>query len=237
MTWRGTQRHVANLVERDFVLENQGRAVPGVLWGPAGSAANRLVLLGHGGTVHKKADYVRLVAMGLAGFGIASMAIDGPGHGDRPGATGSTAFTEAKFASAWESDGGTDAMVSDWIAALDFIEAEQGARSVGWWGLSMGTMMGLPVIAQESRLKVAVLGLMGIRGPNGVDLLRLAPEVSCPVRFLLQLDDEVVPKVAVRALFDAIGSEDKALYANPGRHAGVPVAESLATLKFLDERL
>ena len=40
-------------------------------------------LLGHGGTTHKKADYIMVVAGLLAGKGIASLAIDGPGHGDR----------------------------------------------------------------------------------------------------------------------------------------------------------
>ncbi len=211
--------------------------VPGVLWGPGGGEARRLVLLGHGGTVHKKADYIRLAAMGLAGFGIATMAIDGPGHGQRPGATGASAFTAERFSAAWNSDGGTAGMVSDWIAALDFIEREEGARATGWWGLSMGTMMGVPVIAAEPRIRAAVLGLMGDWGPNADDLLRLAPDVSCPVRFLLQLDDEVVPPESVRRLFEQLGSDEKTLHANAGSHAAVPIPESLASLQFLNDRV
>ena len=237
VSWTGSERQVANLVERDFTITNDGRQVPGVSWMGSRSTPNRLVLLGHGGTVDKKADYIRMVAMGLAGYGIASVAIDGPGHGDRPGATASTAFTPERFASAWESDGGTSGIVSDWSAALDFIEAEHGARSTGWWGLSMGTMMGIPVIANEPRIDAAVLGLMGNWGPNGDDLARLAPKVACPVRYLLQLDDEIVPPESVRSLYEAIGSNQKSLHENPGAHASVPLAESMATVTFLHQQL
>ncbi len=237
MSWNRPEKRVANLLERSFVLDEAGRAVPGVAWSPATGVANRLVLLGHGGTLHKKAEYIRLLAMGLAGYGIASMAIDGPGHGERPAASGSTAFTPEKFTAAWESDGGTEGIVSDWIAALDYLESEDGARPTGWWGLSMGTMMGIPVIAREPRISAAVLGLMGVWGPNAEDLLRLAPEVHCPVRFLLQLDDEVVPGDAVRTLFAAVGANEKTLRENPGSHTGVPMLESLATLAFLNDHV
>ena len=48
-------------------------------------------------------------------------------------------------------------MLSDWHDALDFIENELGARLTGWWGLSMGIVMGLPVSATDSRIKVALL--------------------------------------------------------------------------------
>ena len=237
VSWIGSERQVANLSERDFVVTNEGREVPGVAWGPWNASAEKVVLLGHGGTVHIKADYIRMAAIGLAGSGIASIAIDGPGHGDRPGATGASAFTAERFASAWNSDGGTDGIVSDWRAALNFIEAEDGARPAGWWGLSMGTMVGIPVVANEPRISAAVLGLMGNWGPNASDLMRLAPQVTCPVHYLLQLDDEVVSPDSVRTLYEAIGSSQKSLHENAGSHAAVPITESLATLQFLSMHL
>ena len=97
--------------------------------------------------------------------------------------------------------GGTAGVIEDWKIALDFIESEKGTRPTGWWGLSMGTMMGLPVCASESRIKVALLGLMGTWGPNKQDLIECAPKLSCPVRFLVQWDDEVVPRDDCIALF------------------------------------
>ena len=195
--------------ERGFMLEVDDRTVPGVYWTPTEGAADRLVLLGHGGTTHKKADYIEDVAVGLVGAGMAAMAIDGPGHGDR-----SIDVPESdpdRFEKLWDGGGGTDGVVADWAAALDFVEAEEGARPTGWWGLSMGTMMGLPVAATDRRIQVAVLGLMGTWGPNGDDLANLAADVTCPLRFLVQWDDEIVPRDSCLDLFGALGSTRKTL--------------------------
>ena len=80
--------------------------------------------------------------------------------GARPSRTGRR---PAEFDEAWIAGGGTASAISDWRLALDFIETEIGARPTGWWGLSMGTMMGLPVVASDDRIRCAVLGLMGAR--------------------------------------------------------------------------
>ena len=113
-------------------------------------------------------------------------------------------------------------MIADWAAALDFIEAEEGARPTGWWGLSMGTMMGLPVTASDKRIKVALLGLMGNWGPNADDLVRLAPQVNCPVRFLLQWDDEIVPLDAGTRAVRQAGHQRQ----NVARKPGYPCRDS-----------
>jgi hypothetical protein len=164
-----------------------------------------------------------------------AVAIDGPGHGDR-------AFPDIEpqldfFAEAWNRGGGTEGIVADWQATLDFIEAEHRPRPTGWWGLSMGTMMGLPVTVVESRISVAVLGLMGGWGPNGDDLIRLAPKLDTPLRFLVQWDDEIVPRDACLELFTALGSARKTLHANPGAHSAVPTVEVIASLDYLDRYL
>ena len=71
-----------DVVERNFTLGE----VTGVLWSPAsGSDHAPLVLMGHGGGLHKKTP--ALVARAhhyvtTCGFTVA--AIDAPGHGDRP---------------------------------------------------------------------------------------------------------------------------------------------------------
>ena len=101
----------------------------------------------------------------------------------------------------------------------------------------MGTMMGLPVTASDKRIKVALLGLMGVWGPNADDLIRLAPQVLCPVRYLLQWDDEIVPLQAGLELFDKLGTTYKTLHVNPGAHAAVPSFEFSDTVDYLDRRL
>jgi pimeloyl-ACP methyl ester carboxylesterase len=205
-----------------------------VYWAPHGGS-ERLVLLGHGGTSHRKAEYIQEIARLLAARGIASMAIDGPGHGER--AHSSKSQAPAPFAELWTAGGGTAAVLADWCGALDFIEGEHGRRPTGWWGLSMGTMMGLPVTATDPRIRVALLGLMGTWGPNADDLVRLAPQVSCPVRFLMQWDDEIVPRDKCLALFDLLGTPKKTLHVNPGRHASVPRFEIEASAAYLDKYL
>ena len=61
--------------------------------------------------------------------------------------------------------------------------------------------------------------------------------MRCPVLFLVQWDDELVPPESALALFSAIGSEDKQLHANPGPHQGVPGREFDAAERFLAEHL
>src|SRR5258708_37267592 len=76
---RGASKGV---VERAFTLGD----TPGVLWTPAvGSERAPLVLVGHGGGQHKRAPGVVARAHRFAsGCGFAAVAIDMPGHGDRP---------------------------------------------------------------------------------------------------------------------------------------------------------
>ena len=234
MSWKGGEKSAGEVGERNFSLVVAGHEVPGVYWSPAGGA-ERLVMIGHGGTTHKRVKYVVEVAHLLCACGIAAMAIDGPGHGDRRDFEWSG--DSGEFDRAWKEGGGTDTVLTDWRAALDFIEAEFGARPTGWWGLSMGTMMGLPVAATDNRVKVALLGLMGSWGPNGEALMRLAPQVTCPVRFLLQWDDEIVPRDTCLRLFDKLGTAKKTLHANPGLHQAVPKFEIASSVDYLDQIL
>ena len=236
MAWNADSTTVGPVDERYFTLQSHGREVPGIYWSPTGQAADKVVLLGHGGSANKKVDYIELIAHGLCGLGIAAFAIDGPGHGDRPGAERFAAGV-VDFKERWESDGGTGGIVADWRTALDFVEQEHGQRPTGYLGLSMGTMMGLPVCVADDRISVAVLGLMGTWGPNRADLARLAPELSIPVRFLVQWDDEVVPREQCLELFDALGTAKKSLHAHPGAHSAVPTFAVQDAVGFLAGRL
>ena len=234
MAWSGDTQQDGNLTEREFLIEVEGRSVPGVYWAPKDRDCDRLVLLGHGGTAHKQIEYIQQMAFAFAQKGIATMAIDGPGHGAR--ATQDFSAPDS-FVKAWHEGGGTEGIIQDWQGALDFIESELGSRPTGWWGLSMGTMMGLPVCATEPRIKVALLGLMGTWGPNQEDLAKLAPNLNCPVRFLIQWDDEVVLRNTCLELFGLIASAKKTLHANPGAHSAVPQFENKASVEYLDKYL
>jgi fermentation-respiration switch protein FrsA (DUF1100 family) len=52
------------------------------------------------------------------------------------------------------------------------------------------------------------------------------------VEFLVQWDDERVPREQSLALFDALGSADKTLHASPGKHGDLPRSEADSSLRF-----
>src|SRR4029077_10493258 len=106
---------------------------------------------------------------------------------------------------------------------------------LGYWGMSMGTGIGLRFVAAEPRVKAAVLGLAGLgTGMGGADFEAAARSLRVPILFLFQWDDELIARDAGLALFDAIGSTDKTMHVNPGGHVQVPVFENdLAEMFFV----
>src|SRR6266853_1064974 len=60
---------------------------------------------------------------------------------------------------------------------------------VGFWGVSLGSAIGVPLVAAEPRITAAVFGLAGHE-----TLAEAAARVTVPVEFLLQRDDELVPR-------------------------------------------
>jgi len=229
--------------ERDFVVTRGDRSIPGVLWTAADDDQPRpVVLLGHGASGSKREDYIVALARGLVRHqGLSAFAIDGPVHGDRRTDGGAVAgLPFADFAQRWSSDPGLiDDMVGDWRAALDDVQKlpEVTEGPCGYWGLSMGTIFGLPVVAAEPRVAVAVLGLMGIAGPTKDRFAIDAPAVACPLLFLVQWHDELFPRALAFALFEALGSTDKRMHVSPGMHAEVPAEEFEASSKILASHL
>ncbi len=98
---------------------------------------------------------------------------------------------------------------------------------MGFWGVSMGSAIGMPFVAAEPRIGAAVFGLAGHEA-----LAEVAAQVTVPVEFLLQWDDELVPRDSALALFGALASQEKTLHANPGRHIDVPAFEVASSERF-----
>lgn len=205
--------------------------VPGVLWTPPGPPTDRpLVLLVHGGGQHKEAPGVLARALRYAGrLGWAAAAIDAPGCGDRPrqaqdgpffaGLRDKLAAGEPVTAElAGFNAERTAQAVPEWRATLDALQQAGHVGPVGLWGLSMGGAIGIPLVAAERRVGAAVLGTVA---PHQ-QLTEAAARISVPVEYLVQWDDEFVPRAASLALFEALGSPDKSLHAYPGPHQAVP---------------
>src|ERR1700733_9707686 len=79
------ERSAEGVTRRSFTLTVAGQTVPAAIWAPQGAKGPRpLVLMGHGGSQHKKTPGIRTRAAQYAQrLGYATLAIDAPGHGER----------------------------------------------------------------------------------------------------------------------------------------------------------
>lgn len=251
VTERGvTERRVTLKVDEE---------VPGIVWLPEGvEGARPTVVLGHGGVVHKRAPEVLGLARRLVRhLGYAAIALDAPGHGDRiidkeaaraqrralqarieqgPGAP-APQITDPAQAKEWARR--VSGHVKELSALLDDTEASGLTDGrLGYWGMSMGTGIGLNFVATDSRIKAAVLGLSGLGGGMGGTAFETnARSLRVPILFLLQWNDELVSRESGLKLFDAIGSEHKTLHVNPGGHTQVPVFENDSAELFFSRHL
>ena len=125
--------------------------------------------------------------------------------------------------------------VAEWKALLDELQEYEltAGGPYGYWGVSMGTAIGLPFVASEPRISAAVLGLLGLGGRFGSgEFEAAARSLEIPILFLFQWDDELMTRESGMALFDAIGSADKSMHVNPGGHVEMPLHERDAVEAF-----
>ena len=228
------------VLEREFTLGE----IPGVLWAP-GSAPAPLILSGHNGGLHKRLP--RLVARArhyAAQYGFAVAAIDAPGHGDRP-RSAADEQARADLRRAMEAGEPVDEIVDAFIVPL--VE-----RAVPEWQTTLAALLSLAEIGGPVGYEGGVIAI-GIRlavveprisaavffGGGFVPgtLLEAARQVTIPLQFLLQWDDEGMERQPVLDLFDAFGTKEKTLHANLGGHAGVPWFEVDDAARFFGRHL
>lgn len=248
------ERTEDGVTRRSFELVVAGETVPAVIWAPEGARGPRpLVLMGHGGSQHKKTPTLSARARQYAQkFGYAVLAIDAPGHGDRisrdeaetlardVGARvrgeAPAGFTPERMRQMGER---SKKAIPEWKAALD---AAQGfdfvgaGGPVGYWGVSMGTAIGVPFVAEEPRITAAVFGLAGLRA-GAADMEAAAGKITIPVEFVFQWEDAVAPREAGIALFNAFGSAEKTMHINPGGHMDIPPFEGASWERFFVRHL
>lgn len=230
-TLQFTSQALANgVLERDFTVGE----IPGVLWSRShGAPGTPLVLIGHGGGLHKKTPALAARARDyVSRYGLTVAAIDAPGHGARPRTEQDeqarhdirqavASGDSERFAAISTAYGAwlADRAVPEWQATLDALQRlpEIGADApVGYGGgISLGTAIGIPLTAVEPRISAAIFGGGFFVSERQLDAAR---RISVPVQFLLPWDDEHVDRQSALALFDAFGSAQKVLHANPGDH-------------------
>ena len=181
-----------------------------------------------------------------AGCGFNVAAIDATGHGGRP----RTAEDEQHIAVLRQAQAADEQLgpvvagihvdlaaraVPEWQATLDALQElpEIGSEGpIGFWGIMQGTGIGVPLTAVEPRITAAVFGCLGHES-----LTEAAAQITVPVEFLLQWDDEHVDRQSGLALFDAFASREKTLHANAGGHGDVPRFEADSATRFFARNL
>ena len=224
MRFTSEQRLDDGVLEREFTLGE----VPGVLWTP-GSAPAPLILSSHNGGLHKREP--RLVARALhsaAEYGFAVAAIDHPGHGDRTrSAVDEQARADLRRAMAAGEPVDeifesfivplVEKAVPEWQTTLDaLLTLPEIGGPVGYSGM---TAIGIRLAVVEPRISAAGFFAGGFV-PSA--LREEARQVTIPLLFLLQWDDDGNDRQLALDLFDAFGTREKTLHANLGGHAGTP---------------
>jgi len=226
LNWTEDAVNVGGVAERGFTVERNGHSIPGVLWYRAERSGRRpLVLMGHGGSAHKRNDRMVMLGRMLASdYGWCAAAIDGPAHGGRGPVT---TANDPAYRQMWQRPEIVQDMIDDWKSTLDALNTldQVDEARVGYWGVSMGTMFGLPYVASDARVRTAVLGKAGMTGSSvrrsGIDTYfkTFAPKVTIPVLFVMQWDDERFDRQGQLELFDQLRAHDKRLHAYPGQHS------------------
>ncbi|MFD9407069.1 dienelactone hydrolase family protein [Streptomyces sp. NPDC059989] len=224
MRFTSEQRLDDGVLEREFTLGE----IPGILWTP-GSAPAPLILIGHNGGLHKQEP--RLVARArhlAAEHGFAVAAIDHPGHGGRPRST-IDEQARADLRRAMAAGEPVDEIfesfivplvekaVPEWRTTLDaLLSLPEISGPVGYSGM---TAIGIRLAVVEPRIQAAGFFAGGYVPRAQREEAR---QVTVPLQFLLQWDDEGNPRQRALDLFDAFGTREKTLHANLGGHAGTP---------------
>lgn len=239
MRFISEQRLDDGVLEREFVLGE----IPGTLW-TSEVAPAPLVLMAHNNGL-PKAD-LRLVARAryTAARGYAVATIDAAGCGDRP-RSAADRQARADLRRAMQAGEPVDELlesfigplvdnaVPEWQTTLDVLhELPEIGGLVGYSG--GWAALGIRLAVVEPRIPAASF-FAGGYVPHAQR--EEARQVTVPLLFLLQWDDEGNPRQQALDLFDAFGSKEKTLHANLGGHTGTPWFELEDGCRFLDRHL
>lgn len=235
VTWNDTEDQRGASTREFRILRPGQRDITGAVWLPATLTPNAtLMCFGHGASGDRyQAPIPYLAERFVTEAGIPVLSVDGPVHGLRQVGDGA----RGAFFPEFQRDESISDMVEEWTCAIEVTQQlpEIGPGRLAYFGLSMGSIFGVPMVASRDDIVVATLGLLGIQSgfPHDKELLDAAAKIDCPVLFLMQLEDELFDREGYLKLFDAFPSSDKRIHANPGLHPEIPAEEVDFAFDFL----
>lgn len=245
-------------------VDLQGGEVPGVMTLPTRAEGPFPVVVMMHGFMMQKEDFINeAFHKPFAKRGVATIAIDFPLHGDRPGDP-QTGFTTLDAAEAMFRQA-----LFDVLRLFDYIDAreELDANRMGYVGVSMGSIIGSMAAGIDERVKVMAyliggggleclfrsldgvgsksLGDLVRENPNAVkekfeyfDQLGFAKKISPrPILFYNVEDDPIVKKECAENFHNAAGEPKKVVWQKSGGHVILPMQIKPPVLKWFEEHL
>ncbi len=199
------------------------------------------ILIGHGATTAKDDLYIQGPAQRWARAGFVCVAVDAPRHGERGG---DDPFTHDHVARGFLATPEADTFIYDHVVSqrrcLDLIKQLEivDANRIGYLGFSMGTMLGVPLVAVDGRIQCACFVIGGSFGLGTErDPASWAPLIA--PRRVLQLNttgDQLFTPERARVLHDAFnGPKDLQFF--PGTHSEFGGKVFKAMIKFFEAEL
>jgi cephalosporin-C deacetylase-like acetyl esterase len=225
---------------RDFFASVNSRQVPASIWLPKDTNTPRpVVLVGHGGSGHKRSQLVLDMVQALIPHQIGVVAIDGPVHGSRRSVFVDGPVVRQEFRDLWATGLSVDPMIEDWQSCIDYIcqLPQINPQQIGWYGISMGTAYGIPLVAKETRIKAAALGMWGTCREPALRLKMDAAKIQIPVLFQEKEQDEIFTHEGQVGLYECIQSQNKIYRSYPGGHTDPKDDQLKDIVQFLIQHL
>lgn len=241
-------------VSRLSLMSIHAERVPLTIWHATSGDAPPVILMQHGAGSHREDAYIRLPALRWARLGFTCVAIDAHAHGAR---LRTPRDAQRVWQLPWSRKEHAVQMAVDLMRAMDHLEtrADIDAARIGFLGFSMGTIMGVPFVGLDKRIKSTCLTIGGsMLGryaalADSVDHHEHADvsEIIDPVHFahliaprpVLMINgrhDEVVLPEAAECLFAAL-AEPKRLVWYDGGHTEMRGAQYREMVEFFQTTL
>jgi len=228
--------------------------VTGLLSIPRGKNGSiPVVILLHGLGDRKTVDYIEAGNTLLTKHGYAVLRIDVANHGDRKVYDYDFDLTDGyKY---WTRDI-ISQTVFDLRRAVDFLETRDDLDKdrIGFFGISLGGMIGTVFCSVDNRVAVPVIALAGgnLSLMFGVDAITDEAKeyfsIIDPINFIAEINprpllminaenDEVIPPITSRMLFKEAREPKQIIWYN-SKHRDLPVEEAyMSAIRWFDEKL